>query len=263
MTNNSNIGNEPPGDDRMEGVIIMHVSHVRFSIAQRDNTKTVPIPSILHKIMNKIRDIDNNATFNDVKGKVVSMENFPVDKDVFDKAFGTIVPNSRNPQVILGLTINLTLIFSPLKSALLLILHNMNIFLRPHHSTSWKSLDAIPIAHIQEVHPSFADKTEVKAALLIMLHQCISKVVDTDEYKLLLGNNSPEIPELMLYNGRALGKISTEVIHSDVIEIYVAQEHAPMLKYLFEISTRLTTRPFQLVPRDFASSITQPSMEKY
>jgi hypothetical protein len=202
--------------------------------------------------MNKIRDIDNNAIFNDIGGNVVSMENFPVDKDVFDKAFGTIVPNDRNPQVILGLTINSTINFSPLKSALLPpILHNMNVFMRPHHSTSWKSLDVIPIAHIQEVHPSFADKTHVKAMLLIMLHQCVSKVVDTDEYKLLLGNNSPDVPEIMLYNGRALEKISTADIHSDVIEIYVAREQAPMLKYLFETSTRLTTRPFQLVPRDF------------
>jgi hypothetical protein len=100
-------------------------------------------------------------------------------------------------------------------------------------------------------NPSFADKTEVKASLLVMLHECINKVVDTDEYKLLLGNTSTEIPELMLYNGRALGKISTEAIRSDVIKIYVAREHAQMLKYLFEISTRLTTRPFQLVPRDF------------
>jgi hypothetical protein len=237
MTNHSSIGNKPPGDERMEGVITMHLSHVRFSIAQRDNTKTVLISSILHKIMNKIRNIDNNVTFNDIEGKVVSVKNFPVDKDVFDKAFGTIIRNGRNPQVIFGLTINSTLLFSPLKYALLPTLHNMNVFLRWHHSTSWKSLDAIPIAHIQEVHPSFADKTEVKTSLLVMLHQCIDKVVDPDEYKLLLGNNSPGIPELMFYNSRALGQFSTEAIHSDFIEIYVTREHPPMLKYLFEIST--------------------------
>jgi hypothetical protein len=251
MANPSTIDNEPPDNDRMEVVITTHVSHVRFSIVQRDNTKTVPIPSILHKLMNKIRDIDNNTIFNDIEGNVVSMENFPVDKDVFDKAFGTVVPNGRNPQVILGLTINSTINFSPLKSALLPVLHNMNVFMRPHHSTSWKSLDAIPIAHIQEVRPSFADKTQVKAAMITMLQQCIHKVGDTDEYKFLRGDKSPEIPELMLYNGRALGKIGDESIHSDVIEIYVAREHAPMMKYLFEISTSLTTRPFQLVPRDF------------
>jgi hypothetical protein len=203
------------------------------------------------QIMNKIRDIDNNVIFNDIKGNVISMENFPVDKDVFDKAFGTIIPNGRNPQVILGLTINSIVNFSPLKTGLLPILRNMNVFMRLHHSTSWKSLDAIPIAHVQDLHPSFADKTHLKAKLTTMLKKCISKDVDKDENKLLIGNNSPDLPEIMLYNGRALGKIAAEDIHSDVIEIYVTREHVPLMEYLFEISTSLPDCPFQIVPRDF------------
>jgi hypothetical protein len=85
------------------------------SIAQKATMKAMPIPSIMHKIMNKICDIDSQATFHDILRKPVSMENFPVDKDVFDAAFGTIVPEGRNAQVILGLTINTTMTFGPSK----------------------------------------------------------------------------------------------------------------------------------------------------
>jgi hypothetical protein len=98
-------------DDPMHGSIAVHLSHVRLSIAQKATAKTVPIPSILHKIMNKIRDTDQTATFHDILGQPVSLEKFPVDKDAFDTAFGTIVPEGKNSQVIVGLTIHSKMTF--------------------------------------------------------------------------------------------------------------------------------------------------------
>jgi hypothetical protein len=76
----------------MDDAIIIHTTHVRFSIAQKAESNTVPIPSIMHKIMNKLRDHDNDAIFHDIEDNIISMENFPVEKATFDKAFGTIVP---------------------------------------------------------------------------------------------------------------------------------------------------------------------------
>jgi hypothetical protein len=113
----------PPGpparshfaDDPMHDTIAVHISHVRLSIAQKATGKTVPIPSILHKIMNKIRDIDQIAIYHDILGQPVSLEQFPVDKDTFDTAFGTFVPEGRNSQVIVGLTIHLTKTFGTIK----------------------------------------------------------------------------------------------------------------------------------------------------
>jgi hypothetical protein len=98
----------------------------------------------------------------------------------------------------------------------------MNTFMRPHHSTSWKNLDAIPIAHLHEVHPSFSDTSKVKADLIELLQICVAKVSNENEYKLHLGNNPSELPDLMLYTGRALGRLHTQDMTSDVLKIYVA-----------------------------------------
>jgi hypothetical protein len=83
----------------------------------------------------------------------------------------------------------------------------MNTFMRPHHITTWTSLDAIPIAHFHEIHPSFADISKVKSDLQALLEQCINQVSDENEYKQLLGDKEPALPELMIYTGRAQGKL--------------------------------------------------------
>jgi hypothetical protein len=201
----------PPGpparmhsdDDPMNGSIEVHTSHVRLSIAQKATTKTVPIPSIMHKIMNKIRDTNCTAIFHDILSKPVSLESFPVEKSAFDSAFGTIVPEGRNSQVIVGFTILSKMTFGSIKNAIMPALRHMNSFMHPHHSTSWTSLNAIPIAHLHEIHPSFANQSKVKTDLIELLELCISKVSDGEEYKLLLGDKQPALPELMLYTGRA------------------------------------------------------------
>jgi hypothetical protein len=110
------------------------------------------------------------------------MKEFPVDKETFDKAFRTIVPKGRNPQVIVGLTINSALLFGSIKSALLPLLRLQHVYMRPHLSTSWKSLDAIPIAHLHEIHPTFADLTQVKANLIAMLEKAIEQAHNDDEF---------------------------------------------------------------------------------
>jgi hypothetical protein len=235
----------------MDGSVAVHISHVRLSIAQKATTKTVPIPSILHKIMNKIIDADCTSIFHDILGKTISMENFPVDKTAFDAAFGTIVTDGRNSQVIVGFTINSTMKFGTVKNAILPTLRNMNTYMRPHHSLTWKSLDAVPIAHLHEIHPSFADVSKVKTDLTALLAQCISKVSDDDEYKRRFGYSQTELPELMLYTGRAQGKLDTQDMTSEVLEIYVARPYVPFLKYLFQISATINDRKLQIVPRDF------------
>jgi hypothetical protein len=251
MTTTETSGHKPPNDDPKDGAVAIYISHVRLSIVQTSTTKTVPIPSIMHKIMNKIRDIDNNAICHDILDKPVSMEHFPVEKEAFDTAFGTIVPDGRNSQVIVGLTIHSTMNFGSIKSALMPTLRHVNTFMRPHHSTSWSSLDAVPIAHFHEIHPSFNDNTQVMADLVEMLTQCIAKVSNENEYKTLLGNRPASLPEIMLHTGRAQGRLDTQDMTSDVLEIYVARSYIGLLKYLFQISTTLSNRTMQIVPRDF------------
>jgi hypothetical protein len=247
----STFGRKPPNNDPKDGAVTIRISHVRLSIAQTSITKAVPIPSIMHKIMNKIRGIDNNAIFHDILDKPVSLEQFPVDKDAFDTAFGTIVPDRRNSQVIVGLTIHSTMNFGSIKSSLMPTLRHVNTFMRPHHSTSWTSLDAVPIAHFHEIHPSFADNTQVMTDLVEMLTQCIAKVSDENEYKTLLGNRPANLPELMLHTGCAQGRLDKQDMTSDVLETYVARSYIALMKYLFQIGTTLPKRTMQIVPRDF------------
>jgi hypothetical protein len=109
----------------------------------------------------------------------------------------------------------------------------MNTFMCPHHSTTWTSLDASPIAHLHEIHPSFADISKVTSDLQELLEQCINQVSDENEYKQLLGEKQPALPELMLYTGHAQGKLDTQDMTSEVLEIYVARPYVTLLKYLF------------------------------
>jgi hypothetical protein len=55
----------------------------------------------------------------------------------------------------------------------------------------------------------------------------------------------------MFYPGHALGKINSETVSFDVIDVYVARESATAINYLLEASTENTTRPLAVVPRDF------------
>jgi hypothetical protein len=130
-------------------------------------------------------------------------------------------------------------------------LRHVNTFMRPHHSTSWSSLDAVLIAHFHEIHPSFANNTQVMTDLVEMLTQCIAKDSDENEYKTLLGNRLANLPERMLHIGRAQGRLNTQDMTSNVLEIYVARSYIALMKYLFQISTKLPNRTMQIVPRDF------------
>jgi hypothetical protein len=231
--------------DPMAGSIAVHTFHVRLSIAQKATTKTVPIPSIVHRIM-------NTAIFHDILGQPVSLDSFPVEKTAFDSEFGTIVPKGCNSQVIVGFTILSKMTFGSIKNAIMPALRHMNTFMCPHHSTSWTSLNAIPIAHLHKIHPSFADTSKVKTDLIELLELCISKVSNNKEYKLLLGNNQPALPELMLYTGSAQGKLDLQDMTSEVLKIYVFRPYVSLMKYfLFQISATITDRKLQIVPRDF------------
>jgi hypothetical protein len=148
--------------------------------------------------------------------------------------------------VIVGFTILSKMAFGSMPA-----LRRMNTFMRPHHSTSWTSLDAIPIAHLHEIHPSFADQSKVKTDLIECLKLGISKVLDEEEYKLLLGDKQPALPELMLYTGLAQGKLDQQDMTSEVLEIYVARPYVSLMKYMFQISITIRDRQLQIVPHDF------------
>jgi hypothetical protein len=163
------------------------------------------------------------------------MEQFLVEKDAFDKAFGTIVPDN----------------FGTPKSAVMPTLRHVNTFMRPHNSTTWESLDAVSIAHLHKIHPSFADNTQAMTDLVEMLNECIEKVKNDNKYKTLLRNRPATLPEIMLHTGRAQGRLATEDMTSDVLEIYVVRPYIALIKYLFQISTTLPNRKLQVVPRDF------------
>jgi hypothetical protein len=123
--------------------------------------------------------------------------------------------------------------------------------MRPHLSTSWKSLDAIPIAHLHEIQPTFADLTQVKVNLIAMLEKAIE--ANEEEFQKIIGDDAPVIPELMLYKGRAQGKLGGQDTYSDMIEVYVAQNNVQLTKFLFETSSNPAPTQLQLIcsqPRD-------------
>jgi hypothetical protein len=96
--------------------------------------------------------------------------------------------------VIIGFTILSKMTFGSIKNVIMPALRHMNMFMRPRHSTSWTSLDAIPMPHLHDIHPSFADQSKVKTDLIELLELCISKVSNKEEYKPLLGDKQPALP---------------------------------------------------------------------
>jgi hypothetical protein len=249
--------NRPPPnghDPHAQGRII--ISHVRMNVTQKEGGQTLSIPSILHKILNSLRDVDNKATFEDIQRKPFSLETFPSDKEKFDAAFGTVIKDGRSTQVILGFTIKSSNTLGSLKQAILPVLQRCGTFLRPHLSNTWERLDTITIGHLHLVHPTFADADDLKQKMTIQIQETVDRIHTTPEY---LEHVSKEFevngvfihPEIMFSPGRAQGKLDNHDIASDVIDVYVARASAPSIKYLLEASTENSTRPLALVPRDF------------
>jgi hypothetical protein len=82
------------------------------------------------------------------------------------------------------------------------------------------------------------------------------RIRDDPEYQEHLSNHLDHngsflVPEIMYYPGRALGKLGTENVASDVVDIYVTRTSAPAVNFLLEASTNNKTRPLAVVPRDF------------
>jgi hypothetical protein len=243
-----------PSDPHAQARFI--VSHVRMTITQKEGVQTLAVPATVHKILTSIRAVDNKTVFTDVQKQPFTLENFPSDKATFDTAFGTVIKDGRSTKVIIGFTITSANTFGKLKQAIMPVLQRCNTFMRPHLSTSWTRLDAITIGHLHLIHPTFADVDDLRSKMIYQLTETADRIQDRPEYHERLSEFiSPDgkftVPEIMFYPGRALGKMKSETVASDVIDIYIARESAQAINFLLEASSENKTRPLAVVPRDF------------
>jgi hypothetical protein len=232
------------------------ISHVRMTITQNEGVQTLAVPATVHKILTSIRAVDDKTVFTDVMNKPFTLETFPSDKAKFDASFGTVIKEGRTTKVILGFTITSATTFGKLKQAIMPVLQRCSTFMRPHLSTSWKSLDTITIGHLHLLHPTFADTDELRRKMDQQLTDTAIRLRDNPEFHDILAphlkrDGTLRVPEIMFYPGRAMGKLNSEPVASDVIDVYVARTSAAAIKYLLEASTENTTRPLAVVPRDF------------
>jgi hypothetical protein len=246
----------PPDDHDPQAQARLVISHIRMTITQKEGVQTLAVPATLHKILNSIRDFDNKAVFADVTNQPFTLETFPADKAKFDNSFGTVIKDGRTTQVIVGFTVKSINTFGKIKQAILPILQRNNTFLRPHLSTTWAHLDTITIGHLHLVHPTFADAAELTRKMTHQIQETVARIQGTEEYHdnlqpFLDHEGNFETPEVMFYPGRALGKMGSDAVSSDVIEIYVAREYATALNYLLEASTDNRHRPLAVIPREF------------
>jgi hypothetical protein len=237
----------PPHDSDPHAHAHLVVSHVRMAITQKEGVQTLAVPATMHTIITSIRAVDNKTVFTNIKKQPFTLETFPSDKANFDTAFGTVIKDRRSTKVILGLTIASEITCGKLKQA---------TFMRPHLSTTWTRLDAINIGHLHLLHPTFADVDDLRNKMHAQLLDTANRIRDDPEYHEHLSDHLDHdgtflVPEIMYYPGRALGKLGSENVASDAVDIYVARESAPVVNFFLEASTKNKTRPLAVVPRDF------------
>jgi hypothetical protein len=246
----------PPHDHDPHAQARLIVSHVRMTITQKEGVQTLAVPATVHKILTSIRAVDNKTVFTDVEKKPFTLETFPSDKSNFDKAFGTVIKDGRSTKVILGFTITSEITFGKLKQAIMPVLQRCSTFMRPHLSTTWTRLDAITIGHLHLIHPTFADVDELRRKMDAQLTETAERIREDSEYYDNLSEHLDHdgtflVPEIMFYPGRALGKMNSAIVASDVVDIYVARESASAVNFLLEASTENKIRQLAVVPRDF------------
>jgi hypothetical protein len=210
----------------------------------------------VHKMLTSIRAVANKTVFTDVQKKPFTLETFPSDKATFDTAFGTVIKDGRSTKVIIGFTLTSNITFGKLKQAIMPVLQRCNTFMRPHLSTSWTRLDAITIGHLHLIHPTFADVNDLRSKMIQQLTETADRIRERPAYHEHLSDRiAPDstftVPEIMFYPGRALGKMKSENVTSDVINIYIARESANAINYLLEASTGNKIRPLAVVPCEF------------
>jgi hypothetical protein len=253
----------PPNNHDPQAQARLVVSHVRMAITQKEGVQTLAVPATMHKMLASIRAVDNKMVFTDVQKKPFILETFPSDKAKFDTAFGTVIKDGRSTKVILGFTITSAseenfseVTFGKLKQAIMPVLERCSTFMRPHLSTSWKRLDAITIGHLHLIHPTFADVDDLRHKMIHQLTETAKRIREWPEYHEHLSEHLDHddtliVPEIMFYPGRALGKMKSENVSSDVIDIYIARESANAINFLLEASTENKTCPLAVVPCGF------------
>jgi hypothetical protein len=83
---------------------VYHVSALKLSVSPK-SSQAINILATTHKVLNAMRDFDKTAQFRDTNNKIISLENFPSDKEAFNTAFKTSERAGRNPQVMVGFTL--------------------------------------------------------------------------------------------------------------------------------------------------------------
>jgi hypothetical protein len=216
--------------------------------------------------LNSIRDYDNKAVFTDVICQPFTLETFPADKAKFDTSFGTVIKEGRNTQVIVGFTVKSMNTFGKIKQAIMPVLQRCNTFLRPHLSTTWEHLDTITIGHLHLVHPTFADADDLIRKRIHQLKETVERIQGTNEYHDNLhpfldheGNFEP--PEVMFYPDRALGKLGSDAVSSDVVSLYVDHKVAQPSTSYSKLAPKTVTDPLLsfLVSSSIVNTISMPT----
>jgi hypothetical protein len=148
---------------------VYHVSVLKLSVSPNSG-QAINILTTTHKVLNAMRDFDKTAQFRDTNNKIISLENFPSDKETFDTAFKTSERVGRNPQVMIGFTLQSARTFSHIKKTIFNKLVVLNAYIRPHLMSTWNSIDTVTVAHVHHRSPKFADLTEVRTDITPWIH---------------------------------------------------------------------------------------------
>jgi hypothetical protein len=124
-----------------------HVSVLKLSVSPKSG-QAINILATTHKVLNAMRDFDKTAHFRDTNNKIVSLENVPSNKEAFDTTSKTSERAGRNPQVMVGFTLQSARTFSHIKKVIFNKLVGLSAFLRPHLMNMWNSIDTVSMAHV-------------------------------------------------------------------------------------------------------------------
>jgi hypothetical protein len=201
--------------------------------------------------LTSIRAVDNKTVFTDVMNKPFTLETFPSDKAKFDASFGTVIKEGRTTKVILGFTITSATTFGKLKQAIMPVLQRCSTFMRPHLSTSWKSLDTITIGHLHLLHPTFADTDKLRRKMDQQLTDTAIRIRDNPDFHKILSAHlkrdcTLRVPEIMFYPGRAMGKLIPNQFLPTSLASMLLEHQLPLLNIFLKRARKILLGLLQL-----------------
>jgi hypothetical protein len=219
---------EPP--DISSTILSCYNTRVEFPL--KESTSKAPL--ILQRLLTKLVGENAGILFYAADKNKIDIEDFPKEKEAFDRTFGTTVTKERNQRIVVGFEIRSTLPFRKIKTSVWNFLQENDIFLKKHPGPLTK-MDIITLGWIHRAHPTYTSTCVLHSELLDTIRDKLYNLDESEQEDLVLHADTP-IPELFFSPGRMVGTYGGGRIESNVLFLQVERADAKLARVLIELT---------------------------